>query len=414
MQEQLQAVDALLRQHRVKKAEILLAKLLRSLTSPQEQGTAMIYRARTRLLNGRPEAAIDDLLKVRLLAPQAYETVMAQELLADCFFARFELSSVGFADRNDAHQAQVIYRRIIDTEPGYDNLGWVYYQSGRVFLSENRVEEAAGCFQQALLSPSHVPALTAYCYERLGFMAFYEQRDSARALAFLNKAIDTYPIKEERAWLVQIYILRCRVLREIGQVDAALQSAEKALELASGGLRTGLAEALLARAELLVGVERRERDVIATLEQFRAVSRRPLGVDVTWARVHEMLGDAYSATGRYEDAVIAYRAVLQYNPYHPWEVSIYYRVGRAYYQLGQYERAVTTLEHAIRSAESEGHPHDYRLYDACGNAYFALGQYGKAAMAYENALKSAHSANVDRIRQYYQFSLNLMNQSVNG
>ncbi|HEX2619683.1 MAG TPA: tetratricopeptide repeat protein [Phototrophicaceae bacterium] len=417
MRDNLNAIETLLKQREVKKADILIARQLRSSSSDRDQAQLMVLRARTRLLSARPEAAVDDLIRVRAMDPDLTNTAENLELLADCHFARFELSTVGFADRNDARQAEQIYCQILERFPGYENLGWVYYQLGRILLTDNRIDAALDYIQQALLTPSHVSALTAYCYERLGFVAFYEQRDLSRSMTFLSKAIDTYPASEDRLWLVQVHILRSRVLREMYHMDQALQEAEKALNLATAGRtdrRSALAEALLTTGELLTTIEGREREVITHLEQFLQVSRRPPGIDVTWSRVYEMLGDAYFRQGRYDDAVMAYNAVMQFNPYHPWEDSVYHRVARVYYQQGNYEKAVNAIQHALDVARSDGHDPDYRLYDVFGSACFALGKYDRAAEAYAAALKlaPAHHDSLDKIRKYHRVSLEKLNQTL--
>lgn len=415
MRYSLQTIDALFAQRNIKKAEIIIAKLLRTTQPVTEQIALLIRRARTRLVTGRPEAALDDLQRVIALRSEEFDNPEVRELLGDCWFARFELAAVGFADRNCAVQAQQHYQWIVDAQPQYSNLGWVYYQLGRVLLTEDRVSAALDCFQRALLLPSNVAALTAYCYERLGFVAFYEERDFNRSLSFLNKAIDTYPHTEDRAWMVQVYLLRSRAYRELHRRDLAIESAEKALKLASSGrpeLKAVYAEGLFTAAELLASIRGREKDVIAHLEQFRLISKRPVGIDVTWARIHEMLGDAYLALGEYTDAVMSYLAVLQFNPYHPWEVSIYYRIARAYYQQGHYDRAIEAVHRAFEAAADDESSIDYHLYDVYGNAHFALGHYEKAAEAYEIALRMANGKadNLDKIRQYYQVSLDLINQ----
>jgi tetratricopeptide (TPR) repeat protein len=410
MRDQRTLIEALLHKREVKKAEVLIARGLRSEANHIKQAELLVQRARTRLFTARPEAAIDDLLKARALEENVLDSPINLELLADAYFARFELSSVGFAERSDALQSETLYQRIITDFSNYENLGWIYYQLGRVYLTNNRVEEALSCFQQALLSPSHVSPLTAYCYERLGFVAFYEERDLNRSLTFLSKAVDTYPLNEDRNWLVQVHILRSRVLREMYQPGMALREAEKALNLAfsrKSDRRATLAEALLTTGELLSTIEGRERDVVSHLEQFLQVCKRPLGVDVTWSRVYEMLGDAYFKVGRFDDALTAYNAVLQFNPYHPWEVSIYHRIARVYYQIGNYQKAVEAIHRALEVANSDGYDLDYRLYDVFGNAHFALGRYDKAAEAYANALRLAppNQESIDKIRRYHQFSL---------
>ncbi|NJO83364.1 MAG: tetratricopeptide repeat protein [Blastochloris sp.] len=278
-----------------------------------------------------------------------------------------------------------------------------------MLLTENRVEEAITCFQRALLSPGRSPELTAYCYERLGFVAFYEMRDSAGALSFLIKAIDTYPAAAPRLWLVQVHTLRSRVLRETRQYEAALDAAEAALTVAQAAGsegKIGLADALLTAGETTAEFRGNEHETIAYLTQFLQISRKPLGVDVTWSRVQEMLGDAYSKTGQHQQAVGAYQAALRYNPYHPWEQSLDYRIARNYYQLGDYPKAIAQLDKLIKATEADGQTiSDYRIFNVLGNALFALGQYPRAMQAYQSAIEIAPpNVNVTRIHEYYQFA----------
>jgi tetratricopeptide (TPR) repeat protein len=195
-------------------------------------------------------------------------------------------------------------------------------------------------------------------------------------------------------------------------LNAALQEAETALQIASMGRnKISLTEALLANGELLAEVRGRERDVIETLERFLQVSKRPPGMDVTWSRVYEMLGDAYSTINEHEKAISAYYSVLAYNPYHPWEVSVYYRIGRAYYRKENYAKAVDTIAHALHLAEDNPSLVDYRLYDTYGGALFALSRFTEAADAYTHALNLIPNdhEHADKIRHYQKLALEKAN-----
>jgi tetratricopeptide (TPR) repeat protein len=409
----MQNIEDFLARNEIKKAEIAIAKYLRSELDSLERAQMLIYRARARLRSARPEEAIDDLLTAREISQQLFEKPEILELLGDAYLARFEMASVGFADRSDTGQASQYYQHIVNQFPNYSNLGWVYYQLGRIALTNNTVEMAESYFQRALLTPSHVRALTAYCYERLGFVAFYEKRDLDLALGFFNKAIDTYPASENQAWTVQVHILRSRVLRERRDYGLALSSAETAISVGTGSgpeNRASLAEALLTAGELLAGFEGRERDTINYLQHFMQISRKPLGVDVTWSRVHEMLADAYFALAQYDLALESYEAALQYNPYHPWEISLHYRIARCRYQLNDYAGTIAAINRLLEAAAAEGEQiDDYRIYDVLGNAQFALGQYTQAEESYRKALGMAPSnaEGLEKIRKYHQFAQEL-------
>ena len=404
-------LDELLNKRDVKRAEVLIARSLRAELSAPERARLLIARSRARLLSARVDDALEDLDRARELLLDEFETPLTLELLGDCHFARFELASVGFADRNDTAQALTAYARILENFPQYSNRGWIYYQRGRVLLTENRTDDALDCFQNTLLTPSTLPALTAYCYERLGFVAFYERREFEQALSFLSKAIATYPPSDDRPWLVHVHTLRSRIFREMHDYDAAVNEANTAISVAvSAEGKAGLSDALLNAAETLMLVEGHERDVIAHLQQYTQISKRPLGIDVTWSRIHEMLGDAYFKTNGFQNAVAAYQAALQFNPYTPWELSLHYRIARTLYQLGDYEKSVQAIKIMLQAADNDGQAiADYRVYNILGNSYFALRSYPEAIRAYENALQiaPANADSLDKIRQYYQFAQDL-------
>ncbi len=413
MLEQLQTIDDLLLRRDIKKAEVLIARLLRSEQSLQGRARMLILRARARLFSARIDDALEDLQKARSLAPDQFETPQNLELLADTHFARFELASVGFADRADTAHALTCYHKILAEHPAYENAGWVHYQKARVLLTDSRTADAVNCLQQALLTPSTIPPLTAYCYERLGFVSFYEERDPKGALSFLNKAVATYPNIEPRIWLVQVHTLRSRILREIHDYDSAFDAASTAISVAtSAGVegRTGLADALLTAAETLSHMGGREREIISYVQQFTQISKRPLGIDVTWSRAHEMLGDACFKTGQYSPSITAYQNALQFNPYHPWELSLHYRIARSHYQLGDYDKAINAINRLLQAAKTDDQAiYDYKIYYVQGNAYFALGQYAKARDAYANALELAppSAEHLEKLTQYYQHTQEL-------
>jgi tetratricopeptide (TPR) repeat protein len=139
-------------------------------------------------------------------------------------------------------------------------------------------------------------------------------------------------------------------------------------------------------------------------------SKKPLGVDVTWSRVHELLGDAYFQLGQFMMAADAYEAALQHNPYHPWEISLHYRIAQSYYQQNDYAQAIAAVNRLIAAATAEDEQvADYRVHEILGNAQFALGQYADAVISYQRALDlaPAKAEGVDKIRQYFQFAQEL-------
>jgi tetratricopeptide (TPR) repeat protein len=411
--EQFHAIRELLALRDLKRAEVQIAKLLREGLPTQDEAQVMALRARARLLAARPEEALDDIAAAERATTDEALKLELRELAGDSYFARFELASVGFADRAHVSRADDIYRTLIEEQPDYANVGWLHYQRGRIALTDARVDDAIAAFTAALLAPSPLPALTAYCFERLGFVAFYEQRTPRRALSLLDKALYSYPPSQDRVWLARLQTLRARVLRELGESSRALATIEDAISVAyaNDDSKFALADALLTGAELLAGVGGRERDVITRVQQFLQIARKPLGIDVTWSRAYEMLGNASFGIGQYGMAGEAYQSALQYNPYHPWELQLHLQIARALYQNNEYERAILAVETLLKAAEKDGQPvSDYRVYDVLGSAHFALKQYRAALTAYDQALSLSPSAvDLDKLQRYRGFAAELVN-----
>ena len=198
-----------------KKAERAIANLLRTDLSSEDSATLFLLRAKARLLSGRPSEAIHDWKQAEEISRIFASKLESQELLADSYLSRYETASVGFAQKSDVREASQIFQKISSKGEEYANIGWVYYQQGRIALIEGQSYAAETYFHKALFNPSTESALTAYCYERLGFVAYYESRQSKKALIFLDKALDTYPISEPRLWLVQVYLLKSRVQKNL-------------------------------------------------------------------------------------------------------------------------------------------------------------------------------------------------------
>lgn len=382
-----------------KKAESLFAKLLKNLSHNDERARALMERARMRLLVGRTENALEDLQEAIILDPSLEHDPRTLEIEADSVFQRFELAAIGFTDRENLHTAKQLYERILSEYPNYENLGWVLYQLGRVELAQDNATVAFQKFSEAFFKPSYIKAHTAYCFERLAFLAFYEQRDYFQAQTLIQKAIDTYPSQESSTWLLQAYLFLGRV-QQTQNTDKALSTIKKALSMASGAPKSLMAEVLFTLADALSKKGGTEKEVVEHLQSFLQFSKPPIGVDVTFGRVYEMLGNAWYGLQRYEQALNAYQNALQFNPYHPWEEAIKYRISQLYYLMQNYQKTIQTLEQMLGN---KGEEVDYRIYEILGNAYFALGDYSKAKKHYQQVLEVAPpTVDLKSVRNYYE------------
>jgi tetratricopeptide (TPR) repeat protein len=404
MENSLQNIRELLGKNEVKKAESLISRLLRDDLPDIQRAELLVQRSHSHLLNNNPGHGLEDLEIVRDIAPHLFQAPSTQSLLADCYHAR--------SNRSDIEQAQQIYQNIIREFSQYSNLGWVHYQYGQILLNDDHVEQAKSQFQIALNKLSGIKALRSYCYERLGFIEFQNQRDCKLSLKLLQLATTTYPPEDNPIWLVSVHLLRSQVMLACGQSESAITAASAAVKIASlENDGNTLAEALFSASELLGQIDSCEERTISYLQLFLKNSPRPAGISITWSRAHELLGDAYFKQGVYRLAAEAYTSALEFNPDHPWETSISYQIAKCHYQQGDFKNTIAIIKRLLDASDKDGTPmNDYRVYDMLGNALFALTQYEAAADAYQMALSLASPSveGLDKIKLYLHFSRQLL------
>jgi tetratricopeptide (TPR) repeat protein len=336
--------------------------------------------------------------------------------MGDIYFARFELAPVGFADRADTEMAMGYYRQALqETHP---NAGWVHYQTGRLLLSRNQGEAALDHFQQVLSYPAQPPHLHALAHERIGFIELFDNRQPRHALEHFLQAEKHYPPQRNLGWLAQLHIRVSRTHRELGEYEAALEAARKALRQiqnsSTSNERDALPEALLAVAEAMAVMPGYEAEAIEHYLRFLQSSKRPPGIDVTWSQVYETIGGLSFRLERYQQAVAAFEKALEYNPYHPWEINLLYQIARCYYRTRAYERSIATIRKALELAQADSIAiTDWHIYNLLGNAYFALENYQEATQAYRQALYLAPSGTgpLEKTRIYLRFAEELSQSS---
>ncbi len=92
--------------------------------------------------------------------------------------------------------------------------------------------------------------------------------------------------------------------------------------------------------------------------------------------VHLSLGSAYSATGRYAQAIAELDRALQLAPNSD---EAYRRLGDAYLAEGHKEEAFGAFQKAV-----DNNPYDWNNYASQGVAYFNVGDYAKALTAFQH------------------------------
>lgn len=396
----LERVRTLVETRDLRQADAILETLINGGLMSDELAEAWLYRARVRLLQSRPHDALRALDHSQHYVPTRRPDIIA--LRGDAYLLRYETSAIGFRQRADLAQAQHQYTHLLATYRGYANIAWVHYQQGRVALMQDDAPRATVLFCQALERPSVYPFLHAYCYERLAYIAYYDQHDAENADQHLQQAIATAPTQIERRWLIGVYLLQSRVLRA-RDVDRALASARTARELAEAlNDQRVLADVHFTTAEIARAVSTQAELVINHLNAFIALTSPVQGIAVQQARAYEMIGDVHFEHAEYEEAQHAYTQALAINPYHPFAEALIYRSAWGDYQQRRYQRVIHRLSDYLQTTDT---PSDYRLDMILAHSLFAVQAYEQADSVYRYALtKAPRGRDADVLRQYQQIA----------
>ena len=395
----------------LKQIEVILARRLRHDNTPTERADLLLRRAQARVLAGRPDDAIEDVQTGIALDESRASSPDVLIPLGDIYFAQFELAAVGFVDSANAQRALEVYSRVIEADPSNPKMAWVYYQIGRIHLIQDRIDPGEQVLLAALDHPNQPESVHALCYERLGFVQLSEKRDPQAALDRFEQALAHYPEGKQTGWLLELQLRMSKAYLELGRSQEALDIANTALrEIRSAGIPDSgrmLAEAHLALGNILATIPDRAPDALEHYLRFLQSSRRPPGIDVTWSQVYETIGRLSFRLERYPEAISAYKNALQFNPYHPMEITLRYQIARCQYRTRNYEGAIAEIGKMQQLGEEN--ITDWQVFNLLGGALFAVERFEEAVQAYQHALELAPpgSRNLEKTQIYLRFSQEL-------
>lgn len=212
-----------------------------------------------------------------------------------------------------------------------------------------------------------LPAMKAGDYERLGD-TYVARGQLARAVGKYQKALDLDP----RSW---------RLEYKIGTVLLRQGAASDALPYF---------RAITARdASNARGWEGEGRCLLALKEyqQAEAALKKATRLDAGNWKAQQSLGMLYADLGRYDDAIVSYRAALKSRPV---EASILNNLGVAYYLKKDYGQSIEILERALQTARPEDRK---RIYNNLGRAHARSGSYSRAVDAFRRGSDLATAYN---------------------
>ena len=116
---------------------------------------------------------------------------------------------------------------------------------------------------------------------------------------------------------------------------------------------------------------------VSSAGQLEDAQKRVLqNPNYAWA--HIGLGNTYSKSGKYEEAIASFKEALRIDPDNP---DAYYFLGDIYHHKARYQEAIDVYKKAISINP------DHYLHNQLGRAYVALRQYKDAVASYEEALR---------------------------
>jgi len=108
--------------------------------------------------------------------------------------------------------------------------------------------------------------------------------------------------------------------------------------------------------------------------------KRALKTEKNFSEAANNLGFAYEKMGKYDEAVLSYKAALS-NPVYKNAEKAFNNLGRAYYRMRKYDDSLDAYRESLRRSS------DFHLpYYGMALCYNAMGRYGDAATALKKAI----------------------------
>jgi type IV pilus assembly protein PilF len=126
--------------------------------------------------------------------------------------------------------------------------------------------------------------------------------------------------------------------------------------------------------------------------------QKALKLDKNFSEASNLLGFAYEKTGRFDEAIEAYKMALSNTLYKNPEKA-FNNLGRVYYRLKRYNDAIDAYKEALRRFS------DFHLpYYGLALCYNAKGQYGDAATAITRAIEldPLYKGNKDKAKEDFE------------
>lgn len=273
---------------------------------------------------------------------------------------------------NRRDQALNAYQRASELDPNYAP---TWSSLGDLYEALGRHNEAVKAYRRAIeLDPAR-----AWDYHHLGVI-FEARGDYPLALTYYQQAAERHTVDHDRAlaW------------NSLGDVYRALRRPDEAM---SAYRQASSFDPTYPWPYHHLGLLYEQRgETEATLAAYQQAITHHRG-DRERAELWERVGRLYQQTGRYEQAVTAYRAVARLDPQNaaPWS-----SLGEVYRALNRPEDAIAAYRRAVKLAPKLAWP-----YHHLGELYAERGEVEAALAHYQEAI-SRHRHDPDRAAAWQQ------------
>ncbi len=229
-----------------------------------------------------------------------------------------------------------------------------YKKQGNEFLAEGRLEEAAGCYKQAVtINPEYAEG-----FLNLGFVLKAQNRFE-EAERHLKRAVAINPGLEDA------YYILGALSQEQGNLDGAIENFNKVLELNPEleYVYIDLYTVLLQRGQI---------------ENAKRVIKQGISIYPKHAEFHLRLGDLYRHEKESEKATSCYQRALSIQPDYAEANN---KLGAAYHDLGDLDMAQVCYNRALAL-----NPDDADVHNNLGSVFHERGDMNKAEACYRRAI----------------------------
>jgi tetratricopeptide (TPR) repeat protein len=276
------------------------------------------------------------------------------------------LWSAVFAAPRPAPAQDASTQALLDAVKADPNNAAAHYNLGGVYLNEGKYDLAAAEFRKCLQTDSGDKRAREYLEMSEGFSAYTLRNDYAQAAAHFKATLELNPQNPNANYFLGKSYLQ---LKKTGEAEAVFKNYAAALEDSESQINAnqGLAKIYIE--------SERYPEAVEALRKVEAAKPKDKDINLT---VYKSLGFSFFQMKDYEGAVSAWEKALAFKE----DPKVFYFLGLSYYKKGQFQKSIRNYK---KSAELN--PDDWETFYNLAVSYYDNGLYDEAADSFGRAFK---------------------------